>query len=150
MREDKRTSSPIYTNQYERLRANVVYSAGWLRHQMAAVLTPFEVTVQQFNILRILQNQAPEGISTLQIRKRMLDKMSDTSRLVDRLQKKGLVDKVTAERDKRLVEVTITPSGLQLLEQIQTHISNPEVATLNLDEEEVEQLNALLDKMRDV
>ncbi len=148
MREDRRINSPIYTDEYERLRANVVYSAGWLRHQMATVLMPFDVTVQQFNILRILQNQAPKGISTLQIRKRMLDKMSDTSRLVDRLQKKGLVNKVTAERDKRLVEVTITSSGLQLLEQIQAHIRKPDVALLHLDKEEVDQLNALLDKMR--
>ncbi len=87
-------------------------------------------------------------LSTLQIRERMLDKMSDTSRIVERLLKKGLADKKVCAADKRLVDVTITALGTQLLERLdrQNHVIDS--LTRKLDEQEAKQLNFLLDKLR--
>jgi DNA-binding MarR family transcriptional regulator len=91
---------------------------------------------------------AGKPISTLQIRQRMLDKMSDTSRIVDRLLKKGLVKKVICEGDRRLVDVTISDNGLELLDRIDSHQDDMDSVFKNLDEEQAVTLNILLDKIR--
>ncbi|MFM2118242.1 MAG: hypothetical protein RL316_1432, partial [Bacteroidota bacterium] len=90
----------------------------------------------------------PTPLSTLQIRDRMLEKMSDTSRLVDRLVVKGLVKKITAETDRRLVDVLITEKGKKLLSRIDAQQTEMDAILNNLTEKEAEQLSELLDKMR--
>ncbi len=75
---------------------------------------PFDITQQQFNILRILRG-AGQPLSTLQIRQRMLDKMSDTSRIVDRLVKKGMVKKTICREDRRLVDILLTDKGKEII-----------------------------------
>jgi len=138
-----------FENEWHKLRVNLLFSASWFRGQMKAFLNPFGITQQQFNILRILRGQHPNALSTLQIRERMVDKMSDASRLVDRLQKKGLVHKRPCDHDKRLVDVSISEQGLTLLATLDTKISKlDQIAQGGLTEEEGRQLNALLDKMR--
>lgn len=138
-----------FENEWHKLRVNLLFSASWFRGQMKAFLKPFGITQQQFNILRILRGQHPNALSTLQIRERMVDKMSDASRLVDRLQKKGLVHKRPCDHDKRLVDVSISEQGLTLLATLDTKISKlDQIAQGGLTEEEGRQLNALLDKMR--
>ena len=96
---------------------------------------------------RILRG-AGKPLSTLQIRQRMLDKMSDTSRIVDRLVKKNLVKKNTCESDKRLVDVTITEKGKALLEEMDAKQELMDNVLKNLDEAEAQKLNELLDKIR--
>lgn len=138
-----------FENEWHKLRVNLLFSASWFRGRMKAFLAPFGITQQQFNILRILRGQYPEAISTLQLRERMVDKMSDASRLVDRLQKKGLVLKRPCEHDKRLVDVVISESGLALLSTLDTELHKLDrIGQGNLTEAEGRQLNALLDKMR--
>ena len=105
------------------------------------------ITSQQFNILRILRG-ATEPLSTLQIRQRMLDKMSDTSRIVVRLIAKDLVKKVVCKTDKRLVDVTITEKGMKLLEELDKFESDVDAVLGSLSNSEVETLNILLDKIR--
>lgn len=107
-----------------------------------------DITPQQFNILRILRGSHPNPLSTLQIRERMLDKMSDTSRIVDRLIVKGLVRKVTCKSDKRLVDVTITDKGRKLLEELDLRQDEMDAIVGNLTDEEAVTLNNLLDKIR--
>jgi MarR family transcriptional regulator, 2-MHQ and catechol-resistance regulon repressor len=111
------------------------------------VFDEYDITTQQFNILRILRG-AGEPISTLQIRQRMLDKMSDTSRIVDRLIIKGLVKKVTCKTDRRLVDVSITTKGLQLLKQTDVHEKAMDGLLQALTVAEAATLNQLLDKIR--
>ena len=106
-----------------------------------------DITPQQYNILRILRG-ANAPLSTLQIRQRMLDKMSDTSRIVDRLLKKGLVKKIVCAADKRLVDVTITPKGLALLKELDRYNNEIDCVLNKISEEEVCTLNQLLDKIR--
>lgn len=106
-----------------------------------------KITGQQFNILRILRGAA-KPLSTLQIRQRMLDKMSDTSRIVDRLVLKGLVKKSTCANDKRLVDVLITDKGKKLLEKMDAHEDEIDAVLGALSLPEVKSLNSLLDKIR--
>ena len=127
---------------------NVLYTYGWIIERVKNFLADEDITHQQFNILRILRGTAPKPLSTLQIRERMLDKMSDTSRIVDRLVAKGLVKKVTCGKDKRLVDVTITEQGQKLLKRLDgegVHIND---IMCNLTEQEAELVSSLLDKLR--
>ncbi|MFY7652246.1 MAG: MarR family winged helix-turn-helix transcriptional regulator, partial [Chitinophagaceae bacterium] len=125
------------------------YTANWLTEHLKQVLEPFGITPTQFNILRILRG-SKKPISTLNIRERMLDRMSDTSRLVDRLVAKGYVDKKVALSDKRLVDITITQKGLDLLANIDAIQYQLDNLAANLSSNEAAQLNYLLDKMRNL
>ena len=142
----------IYQQSFRNVRhkaiVNVIYTFNWLRDRMQEHMNSHDITMQQFNILRILRG-ANQPLSTLQIRERMLDKMSDTSRIVDRLVLKNLVEKKTCGRDKRLVDVMITEKGLEVLKEMDDQSSKMDDLMQNLSDEEVETLNALLDNVRD-
>jgi DNA-binding MarR family transcriptional regulator len=140
-------SQTKFRNEYQKATINLIYTFNWMNERIKTMLDQYDITPQQFNILRILRG-AGKPISTLQIRQRMLDKMSDTSRIVDRLLKKELVKKVTCEGDRRLVDVTISEAGLQLLERMDSHQDEMDSVFKNLDEEQAVTLNNLLDKIR--
>jgi len=106
------------------------------------------LTMQQYNVLRILRGNYPAPYSTSMIRDRMLDKMSDVSRIVDRLCKKSLVSSSKCTSDKRLVDVIITDEGLELLENMDKTIMETEQIFANLTEADQVQLGELLDKLR--
>ncbi len=127
---------------------NLLYSYGWVIEQIKTFVANEDITHQQYNILRILRGSAPKPLSTLQIRERMLDKMSDTSRIVDRLVTKELVKKCTCVSDKRLVDVTISEKGQALLAKLDADSDHIDKVMNNLTEEEAAQLSDLLDKLR--
>ncbi len=135
-----------FRNDYQKATLNIIYTCNWLQEQVKIFLEPKGITSQQYNILRILRGQSP--LSTLQIRERMLDKMSDTSRLVERLIKKGFVIKQSCQTDKRLVDVTITEKGLALLASLDADTAGLDNLLSNLSQEESLLLNSLLDKIR--
>ena len=95
-----------------------------------------------------MRGSHPQPLSTLTIRERMLDKMSDTSRIVDRLLLKGMVDKKTCPSDKRLVDISITEEGKKILAKIDRNEKEMKAIIANLNQEEMKILNGLLDKMR--
>jgi DNA-binding MarR family transcriptional regulator len=136
-----------FRNEYQKSAINIVYTYNWLTERMYKVFDQWEITSQQFNILRILRG-AGEPLSTLQIRQRMLDRMSDTSRIVDRLVIKGLVKKSVCKNDRRLVDVVITDKGRKLLEQLDEYNDQLDDVMKNLTESEARTLNELLDKLR--
>ncbi len=144
---DKDIFQRKFRNEYQRAHINIIYTHNWLEERLKSIFDEYVITSQQFNILRILRG-AGEPISTLQIRQRMLDKMSDTSRIVDRLIKKGFVKKVTCKTDRRLVDVTITARGLQLLKKTDLYETRMDDLLQALTEEEAKTLNRLLDKIR--
>ena len=144
---DKDINQRKFRNDYQRAGINLIYTYNWMNEQMKQLFDQFDITPQQFNILRILRG-AGEPLSTLQIRQRMLDKMSDTSRIVDRLLKKALVKKITCKADRRLVDVTISDKGLKLLEKMDRHENDMDGIFNNLSEAEAKTLNKLLDKAR--
>ncbi len=136
-----------FRNEYQKAGINIIYTFNWMNEKMRSLFEEYELTSQQFNILRILRG-AVQPISTLQIRQRMLDKMSDTSRIVDRLIVKGLAKKNVCKTDKRLVDVTITDKGKKLLTKLDEHQDDMDKVVGNLTEDEAKQLNELLDKIR--
>lgn len=127
---------------------NIIYTANWLQNCMQDFLNPFEITHQQYNVLRILKGSYPVSLSTCDIRRRMLDKMSDVSRIVDRLVKQGLVIRKVNTIDKRLVDVSISDAGISLLNKIEKEQNKLEEIMNVLTIQESELLNTILDKLR--
>lgn len=145
---EKDIQQQTFRNEYQKAAINIIFSSNWLNEKIKALLEPEDITQQQYNILRIL-NGSKQPLSTLQIRSRMLDKMSDTSRIVERLMKKGLVEKRTCTADKRLVDVSISARGVALLEKLENMNTELDEILNRLTEEEAKTLNLLLDKIRE-
>jgi len=145
---DKDIHQGKFKNQYHKATVNILYTYGWLMEQIKQVLADADITPQQFNILRILRGSYPNPLSTLQIRERMLDKMSDTSRIVDRLIVKDLVKKTISQTDRRLVDVVISLRGRRLLEKLDARQDELDGILKNLSDSEASDLSKLLDKIR--
>lgn len=139
---------PKFRNEHQKAIINLIYTTNWISERQKNIFDSEDITPQQFNILRILRGSFPKPISTLQIRERMLDKMSDTSRIVDRLVAKGFATKKPCEADKRLVDISITEKGAAALERLDQRNSEMDALIAELQEPELKQLNQLLDKIR--
>ena len=137
-----------FRNEYQRASVNIAYTYCWLMERVKSFLLPVDITMQQFNILRILRGSHPKPLSTLQIRERMIDKMSDTSRIVDRLIAKGLVRKAVSGKDRRLVDVVITVKGRNLLKKLDLREDELDGILKNISKEEAANLSKILDKIR--
>lgn len=136
-----------FRSEHHKSVVNLIFTNNWITEKIKQYLEADGLTPQQYNILRILRgNEQP--LSTLQIRDRMLDKMSDTSRIVDRLVLKNLAKKNISKKDKRLVDVTITSKGRNLLDKLDKSPQLIDGVVNNLNEEEAKLLNRLLDKIR--
>ena len=144
---EKDINQPKFKSDYQKSVINIIYTYNWTRERLQEIFDRENLTPQQFNILRILRG-SPSPLSTLQIRERMLDKMSDTSRIVDRLVLKGLAKKVINKSDKRLVDVSISEKGKKILQNMDQFESDIEGITKNLSINEAKTLNRLLDKIR--
>ena len=144
----KEINQSKFRNEHQKAIINLIYTYNWMSEKLKDFFERFSITPQQFNILRILRG-AGKPVSTLQIRQRMLDKMSDTSRIVDRLVIKDMVKKVTCKTDKRLVDITITDKGKKLLEKADKYEPEMDAVFGNLQESEVKTLNKLFDKIRE-
>jgi DNA-binding MarR family transcriptional regulator len=136
-----------FRNEYQKAAINIIYTYNWMSEKLSHIFEKAGITTQQFNILRILRG-SDKPLSTLQIRERMLDKMSDTSRIVDRLVLKGFVKKVICPKDKRLVDITITAKGRKILEKLDKHESEMDNIMNSISAPEAKTLNKLLDKIR--
>ena len=138
---------PNFRNEFQKMGINLLFTANWLNEQIGKMLSEEGVTQQQYNILRILRGSATP-LSTLKIRERMLDKMSDTSRIVDRLIAKELVVKNTCEKDKRLVDITLSPKGISLVDQLDQYNERIDALLKGINESEAQMMNQILDKIR--
>jgi DNA-binding MarR family transcriptional regulator len=137
-----------FRNEFQKMGINIIYTANWLNEKMGQILSTEDITQQQYNILRILRG-SDVPLSTLKIRERMLDKMSDTSRIVDRLIVKDLVEKTACIKDKRLVDITVTKKGLQLLEKLDALNEQIDSILKGVSEKEATTMNQILDKLRE-
>lgn len=136
-----------FRNNRHKVIVNLLFTHGWLKEKLQQLFAREDISMQQYNILRILRGSTAP-ISTLEIRERMLDKMSDTSRIVDRLLTKKLVKKNISKVDKRLVDVSITSKGINVLTKLDAYSTEMDEIAKNLTEEEANILNNLLDKLR--
>jgi DNA-binding MarR family transcriptional regulator len=138
-----------FKSEYQKALINLIYTNNWVSGNQKVFFKQYNLTPQQYNILRILRGQYPKGLTIISLKERMLDKTSDASRLVDRLKIKDLIKKEVLESDKRATNIVITSKGLDVLLQIDVSISKLDNLLSNLEAAEVKQLNALLDKIRE-
>lgn len=128
---------------------NILVTASWIESEMAKVFEGYDVTPAQYNVLRILRGSHPEKLTCSEIGARLLDRTPDVTRLLNRLQKAGLVTRQRAEHDRRVVEVGITPRGLELLGEMQPEVDAAQERVMrHLDDAEHEQLGELLEQLR--
>lgn len=138
-----------FRNDYHRAAVNLIFTGKWVIQFHSAIFKKYDLTLQQYNILRILRGRYPEPAMIKLIRKRMLDRMSDASRIVELLRKKELVERNICGTDRRRVEVIITSKGTNLLNEIESESERLDNQLSSLNKEEIFLLNNLLDKVRD-
>lgn len=148
MEIEKEIHNEKFINNFQKASVNIIYTYNWLNSFVKAELDKHQITNQQFNILRILRGQYPKPCTVNIIKERMLDKMSDASRIVDRLVQKDLVTRNVCEKDRRAVDIIISKKGLQLLEGIELEKTMTQSFSNNISEEEAQMLSNLLDKFR--
>lgn len=150
MRLEDEIKQPAFQNDAQKAYINVMYTAGWLAQRQAAAFKPYDLSLPQFNILRILRGQHPLPATVALLIDRMLDKTSNASRIVDKLEEKKLVTRTVCPANRRAVDIRITEAGLRLLRQIEDDDqADPARAGLdNLTPSEWRQLSTLLDKIR--
>jgi len=134
------------TNQ--KVVVNIMYTSNWMNSEQQGLLKPFDLSPQQYNVLRILRGQFPNPITVNGIIERMLDKMSNASRLVDKLLLKGYVSRCDNATDRRACDIRITETGSQILKQIDEIQLNWESSRQFLTADEADTLSRLLDKLR--
>ncbi len=138
-----------FSSQEQRAALNIIYTAAWLNEQINAMLKAYGISEQQFNVLRILKGQGTYPASLQLIQERMVHKMSNATRLVDKLSQKGLVTRRECPHNRRQVEIAITQEGHALLAAIEPQREQMEQSLFqNLDETEVRQIADLMDKLR--
>lgn len=148
MLEEEIKQERPFRNDYHKASVNLVFTGKWMIQFHAEVFSKYNLTIQQYNILRILKGKHPEAATVKLIRDRMLDRMSDASRIVELLRKKRLVDRNICKDDRRRMDVVITNKGINLLAAIEKESEYMDKRLSALDEGEIILLNQLLDKIR--
>ncbi len=137
-----------FSSEYSKLVINIAYTNAYLGTIFAGTLKPYDLSMQQFNVLRILRGQHPKPVSINNITDRMIDKMSNASRLVEKLRKKSLVERKKCEFDGRQVDVCITTKGLDVLAELDGIMNDYDKQFHHLPEDEAKAANDILDKLR--
>ena len=138
-----------FQSEFHKAQVNLLYTAAWINQQSTQALKPFNISVQQFNILRILRGMNPEPATVKLLTERMIDKMSNASRLVEKLKQKGFVERVECEHDRRRVNISITEKGLEILADASTALESASLKQMSfISEEEAKILSEVLDRIR--
>ncbi len=137
-----------FESEYHKLNTNLLFTGSWINHQQINLLRQYDISPQQHNVLRILESRFPNPATVNLLIDNMIDNASNVSRLVEKLRKKGLVERKQCLSNRRAVDITLTNDGFELLKQINNRRLNENIMkSLTLDE--ARQLNNLLDKLRD-
>lgn len=149
MRLEDAIKQPRFSNEKEKAVLNIMYTAAWWNMQTTKLLKPFDISWQQFNILRILRGRKGKPATIKLLTERMIDKMSNASRLVEKLRKKGLVERTECEHDRRRVDILLTDVGRELVETATAEL-NVRMAELleDLSHEQAIQVNQLMELIR--
>ena len=137
-----------FINEFEKLVINITYTASWIRSKQIQFFKTYKLSPEQYNVLRILRGQYPEQSNIILIQERMIERMSNASRLVDKLVKKDLVLRKECPEDRRQVDVIISQNGLTLLEKIDQEIKKVNENMFKCDEKEAKMINNRLDRIR--
>lgn len=138
-----------FESPYQRTNLNIVFTANWLNEQFNEIFKKFDLSQQQYNVLRILRGQKGKAINLVDVQSRMLQRNSNATRLVEKLKQKGLVERILCESNRRKVEISITKQGLTLLKEIDPCIKDMEGRIFDaITVKEANFLGDLLDKLR--
>ncbi len=148
MEIEKAIQQKKFKDPYERAMVNLLYTSSWLSYRQTAVFKKYGLSMQQYNILRILRGQHPEPITVNMLIDRMIDKSSNASRIVEKLRSKGLLERQTCPDDRRRVDVVITNEGLNILAKATEALAELHRSMRSINEAEAETLNELLNKLR--
>jgi len=147
MNLEQEIKQKAFRSEQSKLIVNLIYTYNQLKSRIATVLKNEGITMQQYNVLRIVNGSGEEGITTSEIRERMLDKMSDASRMVDRLEAMQLVVNRRDRDDRRVIHVFLTEKGQRLVFRLMEQETIDQLAN-GVKEESAQQLNKLLDAFR--
>ncbi|MBO6515974.1 MAG: MarR family transcriptional regulator [Bacteroidia bacterium] len=137
-----------FSSEYQKLAVNIAFTNAYLTSLLSKNLKPHDISMQQYNVLRILRGQHPNPVSINSITDRMIDKMSNASRLVEKLRKKSMVERKTCTVDRRQVDVCITNKGLEVLSVIDDTMENFDHMFNHVSIEDAQSANSILDKLR--
>lgn len=149
MKIEDEIKQSAFKDDYQKAYINLVFTAGWLQLRQSTIFKEYGLTLPQYNILRILRGQHPKPSTVNMLIERMLDKTSNASRIVDKLEAKQLVTRKVCPSNRRAVDIRIADSGLELLQRIDAVMAVQGIGLQNLTAEEAAQLSDLLDKIRD-
>ncbi len=127
---------------------NILYTAYWFKSHSSSLLKEFDLTVEQFNVMRILRGKSPEPMCVKDIGSRMVEISSNVPRIIDRLVTKKLVKRTTSKEDKRETLITLTAEGSKQLEIASKEMDKLGDKLIGISEAEAKQLNDLLEKLR--
>ena len=149
MKIEQEIHQKAFRDEYIKAQVNLMFTASWMDMRLRGTIKKFRISWQQFNILRILKGMHPEPVTVKWLTERMIDKMSNASRLVEKLKKKDLVYRIECPEDRRKVNIGITQAGLDLVgkatEVVEVRIRE---CFQTLTAEEARSMNELLDKLR--
>lgn len=148
MRLEDEIQQKEFKDEYSKAIVNILFTHSYIVTKQSSLFKPYGLSPEQYNVLRILRGQNGNPITVSSIQDRMLNKMSNASRLVEKLKQKGFVLREECPADRRQVDIMITEKGLQLLNQLQEEILKNNNNLIKLNQQEVSQLNFLLDKLR--
>jgi len=149
MRLEDELQTDKFESNYHKVTLNILFTSNWITEQLKKCTKKEKVTLQQYNILRILRGRYPKPSTVNLIKERLLDKMSDVSRLIDRMEQQELVSRTISPVDRRAVDILITKKGLDKLQKLDGPMRIDTILSQNLTDKECEMLNMLLEKMRE-
>lgn len=148
MKIENEINQSKFKSEFQKAHINILFTASWFSQQSTQLLKVYNISWQQFNILRILRGMYPKPASVKLLTERMIDKMSNASRLVEKLKIKGYVERTECDEDRRRVDVRITELGLDILEKASQLMEENLDDGMKITVEEAQVLNEILDKMR--
>lgn len=147
LEEEIKQNKP-FKSEMQKLVLNISFTSSWLNNIIATKLKPYGISPHQFNVLRILKGKYPDSYCNQEITARMIDKSSNATRIVDKLLSKKLVQKTIGKEDKRLVSIKISPSGINLLEEIDKQPFSAGTKLKDFNLEKAKLMNEWLDELR--
>lgn len=148
MKLEEAIQSNKFRNDVHKASLNILYTAWWLKTVLSRELKEYGLTHEQYNVMRILKGKHPEQMCVRDIASRMIEKNSNVPRIIDRLVAKKLVKRATSEVDRRETVISLTQSGLSLLDNSTTSINHAMEEQVSNGQQEAQVLNQLLEKVR--
>lgn len=149
MKLEEEIKQKKFESEHQKAAVNILFTSSWLYNLNAARLKPHDITPEQFNVLRILRGSYPKAIMLADITSRMIDKNSNATRLVEKLRKKGMVQREICKNNRRQVDIKITATGLSTLNKVDRETDSWLATLKNISKNEAQELNRILDKLRD-